>query len=607
MKASDYIAEFIYNLGVRHVFTVSGAGDLHILDSIHRYSKLDYICNHHEQASGMAAYSYSRVTKNIGVALVTTGPGATNAITGVCSAWVDSVSLLMFSGQVKYRDTIDSRKLPLRQMGIQEINIVEMVRPITKYAVMISCAEDLRYYMEKAVYLAKTGRPGPVWLDIPMDVQSVQIDPNSLRSFNTNTEGEDLYPSPAIKKQARRCLEFLRNSTRPIILAGYGIKAAGAEQEFLQLVEVLGIPVCTTWNGIDLLESTHELYVGRPGTYGQRGANFAIQNSDLILSIGARLSLPQIGYEYSEFGRAAVKIYVDIDPFELQKFEIQPDLPICADAGDFLKAMLEATKDNVFLKNNISTWRERCLNWRKAYPTALPEYLEQKTGINSFTFIDILSDELSDDELIVPGASGTSFTCTHQVLRIKSGQTCFTSNGFAEMGFDLPGAIGACIGGGKKRTILITGDGSIQMNLQELQTIKHHELPIKIFLLNNRGYLTIRHTQNALFKGSYSASGEDSGVSFPEMNKIAGVYGLKVFEVKAIEELRSTIRAVLDTEGPVLCEIMMDSAQLLVPKTSFKQMPDGRLVSPPLEDLFPFLPRDEFRANMIIPTIKDNL
>lgn len=607
MKASDYIAEFIYTLGVRHVFTVSGAGDLHILDSVHRHSALDYICNHHEQASGMAAYSYARVTKNIGVALVTTGPGATNAITGVCSAWVDSIPLLMISGQVKYCDTIESRKLPLRQMGIQEINIVEMVRPVTKYAAMITCAEDLRYHIEKAAYLAKSGRPGPVWLDIPMDVQSAQIDPNSLRSFNPETEAGHLSLSSSLKELAERCLELIRVSRRPIILAGYGIKAAGAEREFLQLVERLGIPVCTTWNGIDLLDSTHELYVGRPGTYGQRGANFAIQNSDLILSIGARLSLPQVGYEYSEFGRAAVKIYVDIDPVELQKFEIRPDLPICADAGDFLRAMLGGTKEAEFPNAALSPWRERCLKWRQIYPTALPEYLEQKTKINSFTFVDFLSDELSDDELIVPGASGASFTCTHQSLRIKSGQTCFTSNGFAEMGFDLPGAIGACIGSGKKRTILITGDGSIQMNLQELQTIRHHKLPIKIFLLNNNGYLTIRHTQNALFKGSYSASGGDSGVSFPEMNKIAGVYGLKVFEVRVLEELRSTIRSVLDTEGPVLCEIMMDPAQLLVPKTSFKQMPDGRLVSPPLEDLFPLLPRDEFRSNMIIPTIKDDL
>jgi acetolactate synthase-1/2/3 large subunit len=607
MKASDYIAEYIFNLEVRHIFTVSGAGDLHILDSVHRHSTLEYICNHHEQASGMAAYSYARVTKNIGVALVTTGPGATNAITGVCSAWVDSVPLLMISGQVKYRDTIESRKLPLRQMGIQEINIIEMVRPVTKYAVMISCAEDLRYHIEKAVYLAKSGRPGPVWLDIPMDVQSAQIDPNSLRSFNPETEGGKLSLSSSLKEQAERCLELLKASRRPIILAGYGIKAAGAEREFLQLVERLGIPVCTTWNGIDLLDSTHELYVGRPGTYGQRGANFAIQNSDLILSIGARLSLPQVGYDYSEFGRAAVKIYVDIDPLELQKYEISPDLSICADAGEFIQTMHNLSQKIEGSKPDISLWRERCLIWRESYPTALPEYLEQKTGINSFTFVDFLSDELRDDELIVPGASGTSFTCTHQALRIKTGQTCFTSNGFAEMGFDLPGAIGACIGGGKKRTILITGDGSIQMNLQELQTIRHHKLPIKIFLLNNGGYLTIRHTQNALFKGSFSGSSGDSGVSFPDMNKIADVYGLKVFKVKAIEELRSTIRAVLDTQGPVLCEIMMDPAQLLVPKTSFKQMPDGRLVSPPLEDLFPLLPRDEFRSNMIIPTIKDSL
>jgi acetolactate synthase-1/2/3 large subunit len=602
MKASDYIAGFIQGLGVRHVFTVSGAGDLHLLDSIRRQEGLEYICNHHEQATAMAAYSYARITRNIGVALVTTGPGGTNAITGVCSAWVDSIPCLIISGQVKYRDTIRAKQLPLRQMGVQEINIVDIVKPFTKYAEMVTLAQDLRYHLEKAIYLARSGRPGPVWLDIPMDIQSAQIEPDKLHGFTPPPESPI---PPVLIGQVNHLVTLLRNAKRPIILAGYGIKAAHSETDFRNLIDFLDVPVLTTWNAVDILEYNHPRYVGHPGTYGQRGANFAIQNCDLLLSIGSRISLPQLGYEYSEFARAARKIYVDIDPAELAKFEPAPDLAICADAGRFLRLFLASMK-NIAWVGDIGTWKQRCLEWRNNYPTALPEYLEQAVGVNSFSFVDVLSDELADDELIVPGASGTSFTCTHQAIRIKFGQTCFTSNGFAEMGFDLPGAIGACIGADSKRTILITGDGSIQMNLQELQTIIHHKLPIKIFLMNNGGYLTIRQTQNSMFKGAYSGSGNDSGVSFPDMQALGRVYGFTMFRVDAQDKLRETIRAALATSGPVICEIMMDPQQLLVPKTSFKVMPDGSLVSPPIEDLFPLLPRAEFRANMLIPTIKDD-
>lgn len=602
MKASDYIADFIVRLGVKHVFTVSGAGDLHILDSIHRNPELEYICNHHEQASAMAAYSYARVTRDIGVALVTTGPGATNAITGACDAWVDSVPCLIISGQVKYKDTICGKGLPLRQHGVQEVNIIEMVRPITKYAEMVTKAADLRFHLEKAVHIAKSGRPGPVWLDIPMDVQSAQIEPEKLVGFQIETTETRFCPGP---NDCGRIINLIREAKRPVILGGFGVKAAGGEAEFISLVEQLGIPVLITWNAIDLMGSDHPLYVGRPGTYGQRAGNFAIQNCDLLINIGSRLSVPQVGYEYAEFARAAKKVYVDIDLAELQKFEQPPEVAVHSDAREFLLEM------NLHLKGfNLppewNSWRARCVAWREKYPTALPEYREQIQGINSFTLVDTLSKLLSPDELIIPGASGTSFTCTHQALQIKHGQTCFTSNGFAEMGFDLPGAIGACIGGGRKRTILITGDGSIQMNLQELQTIRHHALPIKLFYMNNQGYLTIRQTQNNMFKGSYSGSSNETGVSFPDMQRVGQVYGFSMFKAEKFTELEGTIRRALDCDGPVICEIVMDPAQPLVPKLSFKQLPDGRLVSPPLEDLFPFLPREEFRSNMIIPTIKDD-
>lgn len=602
MKASDYIADFIFKLGVKHVFTVSGAGDLHILDSIHRHPDLNYICNHHEQACTMGAFSYARVTRNIGAALVTTGPGGTNAITGVCDAWVDSVPCLIISGQVKFKDTTRGKRLPLRQLGVQEINIIDIVRPFTKYAEMVANAADLRFHLEKAAHLAMSGRPGPVWLDIPMDVQAAQIEPDLLKRFDS---GSETAVPKASKEICRTIVELIGQAKRPVILSGFGIKAARGENEFRELINLLQIPTLITWNAIDLLGSDHPLYAGRPGTYGQRGANFVIQNCDLLINIGSRLSIPQIGYEYSEFARAAKKVYVDIDQQELLKFDSAPDVAVHSDAKEFIVSLREALKE-FSSRPDWNSWRKYCRSLRDKYSTALPEYRQQSFGINSFTFVDMLSDLLKSDELIVPGASGTSFTCTHQALRVKNGQTVFTSNGFAEMGFDLPGAIGACIGSNRKRTILITGDGSIQMNLQELQTIRHHKLPIKIFFMNNSGYLTIRQTQDNLFKGGYSGSGPVSGVTFPDIQKLGRVYEINMFKAEKFSELESAIRATLDCDGPAICEIVMDPKQLLVPKLSFKQLPDGRLVSPPLEDLYPFLPREEFRANMIIPTIKDD-
>lgn len=599
MKVSEYIADFVHRQGVGHVFTVSGAGDLHMLDAIRRHPSLDYFCNHHEQASGMAAYSYSCVTRNLGVVLVTTGPGGTNTITGICSAWVDSVPVLVLSGQVKRADMIG--QTGVRQHGIQEINIVDIVRPFTKYSVVVMDPHEIRFHLEKAVHLAKSGRPGPVWLDVPMDVQTAQVEPSTLIGFTVPAEVSRDEQRATLCAQCRTIKTWLQQAQRPVLLAGYGITAAGAQQQFRQLLDRLNIPVLVTWHGIDLVGSDHPLYVGRAGIYGQRGANFAIQNCDLLLSIGSRLSIPQVGYNYAEFARAAKKIYVDIDPAELHKFSIAPDLSICSDAGVFLDVLLEETA--AYRSSEISVWRNRCQKWRDQFPVALPEYHQQPTAVNSFTFVDVLSDELSADELIIPGASGTAFTCTHQALRTKQGQTCFTSNGFAEMGFDLPGAIGACVAAGGKRTILITGDGSIQMNLQELQTIIHHRLPIKLFVLNNCGYLTIRQTQTGLFDGKLAGSSLDTGVSFPDMQQIGRVYGFAMFRVNKHAQLREVVHDALAAPGPVICEVVMDPQQLLIPKTSFKQFPDGRLVSPPIEDLYPFLPRDEFNANMIIPSI----
>lgn len=599
MKVSDYIIQFVENLGVKHVFIVAGAGNVHLMDSLRRNDHVEYVCNHHEQASAMAMYAYSRATENFGVCITTTGPGATNAITGVCSAWVDSIPGLVISGQVKLSDTIGNTCV--RQRGIQEINIIDMVKPITKYVTMIQDPKMIRFELEKAVYIAKSGRPGPVWLDIPLNVQSAQIDPDSLAVF-------EIPDQPTSKREqlnvlAAQTIELLNQSERPVVLAGHGIRLAKAIPEFQAFVRKLKIPVLTTWNAIDFFPEDDELYVGRSGIYGQRGANFIVQNSDFLLSIGSRLSIPQTGYEYSQFARSAKKIYVDIDLKELEKFSIPPDVLVEADAKDFIIASLGALEKN-YNPRDITEWQKRCQIWKKKFPVNIPEYEFQQDFVNIFYFISVLSDELSENEIIIPTASGSGFTSSHQALKIKQGQRCFTSNGFAEMGFDLPGAIGACIGFNKQRVVTVTGDGGIQMNLQELQTIIHHNLPIKIFILNNQGYLTIRHTENALFNGEQSGTGPDTGLSLPNMLRIGEAYGFKTYQIASHKNMRELIREVLDANGPAICEVMMHPLQPLVPKTSFRQLEDGRLVSPPIEDLYPFLDRKEFLDNMIIPPIE---
>lgn len=622
IKVADYIVRFIAEQGVRHVFTVAGAGDLHLLDALRRNPDVDYVCNHHEQACTMAMYAYTRATDNFSAGLVTTGPGGTNAITGVCSMWVDSIPGLVLSGQVKVADTIGHTGV--RQRGIQEINIIDMVRPVTKYAAMITDPRRVRYELERAVHLARTGRPGPVWLDVPLDVQAAQVDETTLDGFTP--EPPDPAQAVRVRNAAERTLDFLAAAERPVLLGGHGIRLAGAAPAFRTLLERLRLPLLLTWNAIDLVESDHSLYVGRPGIYGQRGANFAIQNADCLLSLGSRLSIPQTGYDYPLFARAATKIYVDIDPCELGKFPVPPDLALAADVGDFIQALAAGLERRIaagtWAPAITADWRARCQRWRDQYPVCPPEWLTDASiggdpgtgctdgttdgteGVNTFAFMEVLSQALNEGDLILPTGSGSGFTSAHQALRIKRGQRCFTSNGFAEMGFDLPGVIGACIGFGGRPVVTMTGDGGVQMNIQELQTIVHHRLPVKLFIFNNDGYLTIRHTERALFNGALTGTDPATGVSLPDMVKLAEVYGLTTFRIHNRGELCAGIRRALATDGPVLVDVIMDRDQPLVPKTSFRQLPDGRLVSPPLEDLYPFLGRDEFLANMVIPPVE---
>ena len=475
-----------------------------------------------------------------------------------------------------------------------------MVRPVTKYADCIEDPKQIRWHLEKAVYEAKYGRPGPSWLDIPMDIQTSIVNEDELVGFIP----EQILPKEISDTTMNEILSMIESSERPILLLGHGVKASSSENLIPELLNSLNFPVCVGWNAIDLVESEHPLYVGRFGTYGQRAANFAIQNSDLLINIGSRLNITQTGYVYEEFAREAKKIYIDIDINELNKFPIQPDFSLNVDAKYFINELLKKLKSTKVDKkeNKYKQWTLRIKSWIKKYPVALPDYKKGKKYLNSFTLIDILTNELEENDVIIPTASGSGFTSFHQAANIKKGQTIYTSNGFAEMGFDIPGAIGAAVATGKN-VWQTTGDGGVQMNIQELQTLFHHNLPVKLFIHSNQGYLTIRHTQNSLFDGNFTASSSESGVSLPSFEKLAKAYNIPFLKLSSYKKAKSIIKKMKEIPGPCICEVLMDPTQLLVPKTSFKILPDGKLLSPPIEDLYPFLERKEFLSNMIIKPI----
>ena len=592
MKVSDYIFSELSALGIKDVFTVSGGAAMHLLDSLGTNKSMDHVSTHHEQAAAMAAEGNARITGKPGAVLVTSGPGGTNALTGVCGAWIDSIPVIFLSGQVTSNSLIEGTGL--RQFGIQESDIVSMVKSVTKYSVTIKDPSQVKYHLQKAVYLATSGRPGPVWLDIPLDIQSKQIVPDECPSFEP--EERKIPKNDLLKKQVSNCIKLLRNAERPVLISGYGIRLAKGEKEFLQLVEKLGIPVISSWTTSDLIPSSHEFSIGRSGIFGDRAGNFTVQNSDLVLSVGSRLSVPQVGYNFPLFARAAKKIIVDIDSAELKKPSLKPDLPIQADAREFMLELLtQLTQVKSF---KISKWLKRCQDWKVKYPVVLPEYKDCKDAVNSFYFVHVLSEKL-DDKAVIVTDMGTSFTCTMQTFKTKLGQRLSTSSGHASMGFGLPGAIGACIGNNRKDTICISGDGGLQMNIQELQTIVHYNLPIKLFVLNNKGYLTIKATQQNHF-GRFVGAEKSSGVTCPDIIKIATAYGLPAVQIANTEELNAKIDFILQTPGPVVCEIIMGENQPLIPRVSSLKKPDGTIISKPIEDLYPFLSREEFLENMIV-------
>jgi len=597
MRVSDYIAYFIEKSGVKDVFLLSGGGIMHLTDGLACNKNLRVTCFHHEQAASMAMDAYARVTGHFSVGYFTTGPGATNALTGLAGAWLDSVPCLVISGQVKRKEAVYNSGIKgLRQIGVQEINIVPIVRSVTKYAVLVNNPEDIRYHLEKALYLAKEGRPGPVWLDIPLDVQGAYIESEKLTGYAPKKR-RSIIP----EEQYVTLLEYLQNAKRPVILAGQGIRIAGAIEELLHLSALANIPIVTTYLGIDVIESNSPYYVGRIGIKGDRAGNLAVQNSDLLIVIGSSLPVAETGYEYSEFARYAKKVVVDIDLTSHKKNTIFIDLLVKGDAKEFIQKVSQLVTDHIITFSQ--DWLDTAISWRNRYPVCLPEYAHLNERVNIYYFVDALCRQLESQDIVVTDA-GSAFYAGSQAVQIKKGMRYITSGGFATMGFSLPASIGTSIAANKQQVMCINGDGSFQQNLQELQTIVHNKIPVKIFILNNEGYLSIRFTQCRYFENRLIGEGCTSGVSFPNSEKIAQAYGIPFFRIHNNRELEDVLHNVLDRDGPVICEILTPPDQEIIPTVASQKLPDGSMVSKPLEDMYPFLDRNEFNENMKIKPLK---
>lgn len=599
IRVADYIAEFLAENNIDTLFTVVGGGAMHLNDGFGHNEDIKCIYNHHEQACAIAAEGYYRMSNKLPAVCVTTGPGGTNALTGVLGAYLDSIPMLVISGQVKYGMTVDSTGLDLRQLGDQEWNIVSTVDSMTKYAHMIKNPNEIKYVLQKALYLATSGRPGPCWIDVPLDIQGAIIDTDDLIEFNEDELDIDLGVK-VTKDTIETVISKLKSAKRPVIYAGSAIRTNNAHDEFLKLVNKLQIPVVNAWNATDSLEYDNKLTVGCGGSFGDRPANFAVQNSDLILSLGCRLSTRQVSFAYDKWAYDAYKIMVEIDKAEIEKPTINIDMPIQSDIGDFLEIFNKVLDEEYMgYEFNYNQWVDKCNEWKNKYPVCDKLKYQQKSPINVYAFLDTLSSNMMEYEKIVV-ANGSACACIHG-YKLKKGQRLVVNSGVASMGYDLPAACGACFGIGKKRLVCVSGDGSIQMNLQELQTIVHHKLPIKLFVINNNGYQSIRITQRSFFERPFVGIGGDSGdVSFPQMKKIANAYSIPYYSCNDISKLDETVNKTLNHDGYVMCEIFVDTKQEFEPKSASKKLPDGKMVSAPLEDMKPFLPRDELEENMII-------
>ena len=593
IKLSDYVIKRLEETGVRHMFMLPGGGAMHLNDSLGKSEKIQYVGCLHEQAASIAAEAYARVNNTLGLLMVTTGPGGTNALTGIAGAYIESTPVFAVSGQVKRLDMINGQGV--RQQGMQELDIISVVKPITKYAALVDDPMMIRYHIERALYEATSGRKGPVWLDIPLDVQATMIDEEALVGFDPPEQTQN----PNLESDVLKLIDTLNRSERPVVLAGNGIRMANAIPEFEELCELIHIPVLTSWNGIDLIEEENPLYYGRPGGLGHRYANFLQQNSDFFLSIGARQNLLQTGYNFDGFARAAYKVMVDIDEAELHKINVRPNLPICADAGDFIREILRQ-KDRIEKKDR-SAWFAYGDRLKAKYPLVTEEQWNQKELVNTYCLLETISKYMTPDDIYVSGSSGSCIDISMQAFQVKKGQRVFCTKGLASMGYGLPSTIGACLAGGRKRTVGVNGDGGFVMNIQELETIRRLNLPIKLFVLCNHGYGAIQATQTNLFNRHFVDCNEESGLSIPPIGKVAGAFGLKTISISHNSELEEKVKEALAYDGPVIVEVFTPITLTAVPKQVSYRRKDGQMESLPLEYMNPPISEEEMRENMLIP------
>ena len=591
MKISDYVMKFIADLGVKHVFYLTGGGAMHLNDSLGRNQRLTPVCMLHEQACAIAAEAYARITEGYSACLVTSGPGGTNTITGLAGAYLDSTPVIFISGQVKRADRINGQGI--RQFGIQEVDIVSVVKPLTKYAVQIENPEDIKKELEKAAKIAMHGRPGPVWIDIPLDIQAMQIEVDDLIGYDDSQMKKVCCEDHEILQT----VELLNQAKRPVLLIGNGIRLAGGTKFCEELYDLLGIPVLTTWNGVDLIEDTHPMFFGRPGAVGHRYANFIQQNADFVLSIGTRLNLLSTGFDFESFLKKAKHVMVDIDENEMKKCSVNPYLAIQSDAKAFIEKLL-SYREKINLISRTK-WLNRCKEWRVKYPVFLQEQEPRDGYVNTYCLIDEITKQMTKDDIYQFTSSGTTADIAMQVFRIKKGQRAFLTKGLAAMGYDLPACIGSCIASGKKRTVCVTGDGGFMMNIQELETVRRLQLPIKIFIADNHGYGMIYGSQNGNFKGRLTGCTEESGLSIPDIAKVANAFGIESYVIEDEADLNTKVQDVLRDDKPVVCVVKVDIAQKILPRQTNYMRPDGQMASRPLEDMSPLLEREEFEANLL--------
>lgn len=595
-RLADYVFDYLVSQNVDHVFMITGGGAMFLNDAIGRNGALKYVCCHHEQACAMAAEGYSRVTNKVGVVNVTTGPGTINALNGVFGAYTDSIPMLIVSGQNKRETILPTYNIPgLRQLGEQEADIIQMVKGITKYAVLVNDPETIRYHLERALYLAKAGRPGPVWLDIPVDVSSTSIDPERQKGYNPTEDAFNVDPSK-LAEFCKQVIDRIEEADSPSIMVGSGVRLADALGEFERVSQLLAIPVTTAWTAHDTVATDNPLFCGRPGSIGDRAGNFAVQNSDVLLVLGSRLNIRQVSYNWQNFAKKAFKIHVDADPAELAKPTVRCELPFRCDLKIFLREMENQLLSKAYVANRHADWLAWCRNRLTMYPGVTEKMNTPGKLLNPYVFFDTLMRQLDSEDIVVCG-NGSACVMPFQVGHITEGLRLFCNSGSASMGYDLPAAIGAAFGAPERRIICLAGDGSVMFNIQELQTLIHHKLNIKVIVINNQGYLSMRTTQMNFFKGNLVGEGPRSGVTFPDFVRVGEAFGLESSRIST-PTFTQDLANFLARPGPALLDVIVDPDQLFEPKLAARQLPDGKIESPSLEDMWPFLPREELQKNI---------